>query len=78
MYIDEAQQFHDAALPAHNPDPSHSKTYDFALFLCFLHTCGDCKNHTLFDNNVFTNSFSFTWSFLVFMVLMKAFSSRRW
>ena len=38
MYIDEAHQFHDAALPAHNPDPLHSKTYEFALFLvsCIL------------------------------------------
>ena len=38
MYIDEAHQFHDAALPAHNPDPLHGKTYEFALFLvsCIL------------------------------------------
>ena len=38
MYIDEAHQFHDAALPAHNPDPLQGKTYEFALFLvsCIL------------------------------------------
>ena len=38
MYIDEAHQFHDAALPAHNPDPLLDKTYEFALFLvsCIL------------------------------------------
>ena len=46
--------------------------------LCLLHTCGDCKNHTLFDNNVLINSFSYTCSFHVLKVLMKAFSARRW
>ena len=39
MCIDEAHQFHDAALPAHNPDPLHGKTYEFALFALFLVSC---------------------------------------